>query len=472
MASEQENYEYSGRSAPQAVDAEVYLLGGVMQDPNVLSDVISLLDPEDFYQERHRIVWEILQKQSQMNVPIDLVTLSAALEKENKLETVGGREYLLKLVESVASAANARYHAELIRKKSTMRKLIAAATGAIREAENPVSEPDEVISKVEGEIMALAEKQVKNSLRPASDVVQEVLKALENRRDGLSGCPTGFSDLDRLTNGLQPSDLIILAGRPGMGKSAFALTLASNSSINYGKHVAFFSLEMGAEQLMQRILCSLAGIELSKFRANKLNRDEYSKLPGIASRIMQTNSLYVDDNLDLGIMELLSKCRSLKRKVGLDLVIVDYLQLMKTGREENRAVAVGAISRGLKILAKDLKIPVIALAQLSRKTEDRADAARGGKTRPQLSDLRESGSIEQDADMVWFIERPFYRSHDEADKNKAQLLVAKHRNGSTADIDLTWIPQYTRFENYIPEENGEGIGDANVGFGSVDDLGG
>lgn len=468
MSGGQESYENIGRSTPQAVEAEVAFLGGVMQDENALSDTVSLLEPDDFFQERHRVVWEALRKLSQLNIPVGVVTLSAELEKDGRLETVGGRDYLLRLVESVGSAAQAKVLAELIRKKSTMRRLIAAATGAIREAEDPASEPDEVISKVEGEIMSLAERQVKDSLRPAGDVVQEVLKALENRKDGLSGCPTGFTDLDRLTNGLQPSDLIILAGRPGMGKSAFALTLAANSSFTYGKRVAFFSLEMGAEQLMQRILCSMAGIELSRFRANRLNRDEYSKLPGIASRIMQTNTLYVDDNLDLGIMELLSKCRSLRRKSGLDLVIVDYLQLMKTGREENRAVAVGAISRGLKILAKDLKIPVIALAQLSRKTEDRADSARGGKTRPQLSDLRESGSIEQDADMVWFIERPFYRSHDEADKNKAQLLVAKHRNGSTADIDLTWVPQYTRFENYVAEEDGAGMADANMGFGDLE----
>jgi replicative DNA helicase len=469
MDQEQENYEYSGRAAPQAVEAEVFFLGGVMQDPNVLSDVVSLLDPDDFFQERHKIIWEALQKLSQFNTPIDVVTLSNALEKENKLEAAGGREYLLKLIESVASGANARYHAEIIQKKAVMRRLINVSTTAIRDAQDPTVEPDDVISKLEGSVMALAEKQVKNSLRPASEVVQEILKAVETRKDGFSGCPTGFTDLDRLTNGLQPSDLIILAGRPGMGKSAFALTLAANSSVNYGKHVAFFSLEMGAEQLMQRIICSLAGIELSKFRSGHLNQDEFAKLPGAASRIMQSNTLYVDDNLDLGIMELLSKCRSLKRKVGLDLVIVDYLQLMKTGKEENRAVAVGAISRGLKVLAKDLKIPVIALAQLSRKTEDRADAVRSGKTRPQLSDLRESGSIEQDADMVWFIERPFYRSHDEADKNKAQLLVAKHRNGATADIDLTWIPQYTRFDNYIPEE--EAGPDGGMGFGSVDDIG-
>ena len=469
MDQEQENYEYSGRAAPQAVEAEVFFLGGVMQDPNVLSDVVSLLDPDDFFQERHKIIWEALQRLSQFNTPIDVVTLSNALETENKLEAAGGREYLLKLIESVASGANARYHAEIIQKKAVMRRLINVSTTAIREAQDPTAEPDDVISKLEGSVMALAEKQVKNSLRPASEVVQEILKAVEMRKDGFSGCPTGFTDLDRLTNGLQPSDLIILAGRPGMGKSAFALTLAANSSVNYGKHVAFFSLEMGAEQLMQRIICSLAGIELSKFRSGHLNQDEFAKLPGAASRIMQSNTLYVDDNLDLGIMELLSKCRSLKRKVGLDLVIVDYLQLMKTGKEENRAVAVGAISRGLKVLAKDLKIPVIALAQLSRKTEERADAARSIKARPQLSDLRESGSIEQDADMVWFIERPFYRSHDEADKNKAQLPVAKHRNGATADIDLTWIPQYTRFDNYIPEE--EAGPDGGMGFGSVDDIG-
>ena len=469
MDQEQENYEYSGRAAPQAVEAEVFFLGGVMQDPNVLSDVVSLLDPDDFFQERHKIIWEALQRLSQFNTPIDVVTLSNALETENKREAAGGREYLLKLIESVASGANARYHAEIIQKKAVMRRLINVSTTAIREAQDPTAEPDDVISKLEGSVMALAEKQVKNSLRPASEVVQEILKAVEMRKDGFSGCPTGFTDLDRLTNGLQPSDLIILAGRPGMGKSAFALTLAANSSVNYGKHVAFFSLEMGAEQLMQRIICSLAGIELSKFRSGHLNQDEFAKLPGAASRIMQSNTLYVDDNLDLGIMELLSKCRSLKRKVGLDLVIVDYLQLMKTGKEENRAVAVGAISRGLKVLAKDLKIPVIALAQLSRKTEERADAARSIKARPQLSDLRESGSIEQDADMVWFIERPFYRSHDEADKNKAQLLVAKHRNGATADIDLTWIPQYTRFDNYIPEE--EAGPDGGMGFGSVDDIG-
>ncbi|MGM9983084.1 replicative DNA helicase [Fibrobacter intestinalis] len=466
MVQEKENYAYSGRAAPQASDAEVFLLGGVMQDVNVLSEVISLLSPDDFYQERHRIIWETLQKLSQNNTPIDVVTLRAALEQENKLESVGGVDYLLKLIESVASGANAAYHAEIIRKKALLRRVINVSTKAIRDAEDPTAEPDKVIADAEGSFMTLAEKQVKNSLRSASDVVNEVLRGIDNRKQGLSGCPTGFLELDNLTSGLQPSNLIILAARPGMGKSAFALNLASNASINYGKKVAFFSLEMSAEELMKRILCSLAEVRLSSVQNGNLSRDELAKLPGVASRIIQSNSLYVDDNLDLGIMELLSKCRSLKRQVGLDLVIVDYLQLMKTQKAENRAVEVGALSRGLKILAKDLKIPVIALAQLSRKSEDRADM-KNGKTRPQLSDLRESGSIEQDADMVWFIERPFYRTQSEEDKNKAQLLVAKHRNGSTRDINLTWRGEFTKFDNYIAEEDPD-AGLANS-FGSLGD---
>ncbi|HHX15955.1 MAG TPA: AAA family ATPase, partial [Fibrobacter sp.] len=258
-------------------------------------------------------------------------------------------------------------------------------------------------------------------------------------------CPTGFDALDTLTNGLQPSDLIVLAGRPGMGKTAFALSLASNAAINFGRKVAFFSLEMDGEQLVQRILSSRAQVNLSNLRSGRLSRDDYQKINAQVQPILESK-VFVDDNSDLGIMELMSKTRSLKRKSGLDLVIVDYLQLMKTGKEENRAVAIGAISRGLKILAKDLRVPVIALAQLSRKAEEK------GRERPQLSDLRESGSIEQDADMVWFVERPVYRTHAEEDKYKAQLFVAKHRNGSVADIDLVFKPEFTTFYNAAPED--------------------
>ena len=457
MSENSEIFQYSGRTAPQAIDAEVFLLGGVLQDSNVLVEIVPILEVESFYQERHQIIWNTILELYKINTPIDIVTLCSALDGVGKLQAVGGKDYIFQLMESVASAANAKWHAELIQKKAALRSLITSANKTIRSALDSSAEPEEIIQEAERDIMDLAEKRVRDSMRPAGAVVNDVLKSLENRKGGMTGCPTGFADLDRLTNGLQPSDLIILAGRPGMGKTAFALTLAANAAINFGKKVAFFSLEMGGEQLVQRILCSRAQIDMGKLRSGNLRAEDFHKIPQAAQPIINS-SLYIDDNADLGIMELLSKTRSLKSKIGLDLVVVDYLQLMKTGKEENRAVAIGAISRGLKILAKDLKIPVIALAQLSRKAEEK------GRERPQLSDLRESGSIEQDADMVWFVERSFYRSHNEEEKTKAQLLVAKHRNGSTADIDLTWIAEYTTFYDYVEEDNG-----GNFGFGS-DDL--
>src|SRR5574344_819496 len=432
-----EQYEFSGRTPPQATDAEVWLLGGVLQDPNVLAEVVPLIEADAFYEERHRIIWNAILELYKNSTPIDAVTLSSALESAGKLEAVGGKAYILQLIESVASAANAKWHADIIQKKALLRNLISASNKTIRDALDPAADPENVLQTAETEVMALADKHVRNSLHPARDVVNIVLAALEKRKGGLTGCPTGFKDLDKLTNGPQPSDLIILAGRPGMGKTAFALTLAAKAAINNGKKVAFFSLEMGAEQLNQRI-------------------------PAAAQPIINSE-LFVDDNADLGLMELFSKTRSLKSRNGLDLVIVDYLQLMKTGGEENRAVAIGAISRGLKILAKDLKIPVIALAQLSRKVEEK------GRERPQLSDLRESGSIEQDADMVWFVDRAYYRSHKEEEKTKAQLMVAKHRNGSVADIDLTWIAEYTSFYDFIPDE---GSGDFGGGDAGPVDFGG
>ena len=298
-------------------------------------------------------------------------------------------------------------------------------------------------------------------MKPIENFVSPLLERLNNRKDGITGIPTGIKELDELTNGLQNSDLIILAARPGVGKTSFALTIAANAAIDYNKHVAFFSLEMDGMQLAQRLLCSRAEVDQSKLRNGKLNRDEMNKIIAKVAPINQS-PLYVDDNADLGIMELMSKARQLKHRGQLDLLVVDYLQLMKTGNEENRAVAIGNISRGLKILAKELHIPVIALAQLSRKVEEK------GRDRPQLSDLRESGSIEQDADMVWFVERAFVRTHKEEDKFSAELIVAKHRNGSVKDIPMTFIPEYTTFYNASPDGGDEG-GDQPY---SYDDYGG
>lgn len=436
---------YEGRQVPMDLDAESCLLGSILRDPDVMGKAIMVIKDESyFYLEKHQLVWRALCSLNKSVTPIDIVTLASELETMGKLALVGGREFLFSLIESVASSANAEWHIELLRKKATLRKLIKSSSSIIKNAMEPAALPDEVLQDAERDIFAIADDQIRDSLKPIQDFVTPLLDRLNNRKDGITGIRTGITELDELTNGLQNSDLIILAARPGVGKTSFALTIAANAAINFQYNVAFFSLEMDGLQLAQRLLCSQAQIDQTKVRSGHLNSDEKKKLIAAVSPI-QKAPLYVDDDADLGIMELMSKARELKRKGKLDLLIVDYLQLMKTGREENRAVAIGAISRGLKILAKEMQIPVIALAQLSRKVEEK------GRERPQLSDLRESGSIEQDADMVWFVERKFVQTHKEEDKYTAELIVAKHRNGSVKDISMTFIPEYTTFYDAAPE---------------------
>lgn len=330
---------------------------------------------------------------------------------------------------------------------------------------DPAAAPDEVLQDAERDMFAIADDQVRDSLKPINQFMTPLLERLNNRKDGITGIRTGITELDELTNGLQKSDLIILAARPGVGKTSFAMTIAANAAIKFNQNVAFFSLEMDGVQLAQRLLSSQAGIDQSRLRNGHLTNDEKRQLIAAVTPISQA-PLYVDDNADLGIMELMSKARQLKRKNKLDLLIIDYLQLMKTGKEENRAVAIGAISRGLKILAKEMQVPVIALAQLSRKVEEK------GRERPQLSDLRESGSIEQDADMVWFVERKFVQTHKEEDRNQAELIVAKHRNGSVKDIRMTFIPEYTTFYDAAPDDMGEGGDGGAYVYDDGGDMGG
>jgi replicative DNA helicase len=437
----------SKTSQPHHIDAEINLLGALMQDSEAFGEALNIIEEEHFFLEKHQIIWKALLHLYGQGISIDLVALSTVLEEQAKLQFIGGKDYLFSLIESVASSANIMWHAELVRSKYILRRLISTSHDTIRLAQDPAANPEEVLQETEKQIFNLAEKQVRDSLHPVESFITPLLSKLRDKKEGLTGCPTGFSGLDELTNGLQASDLIILAGRPGMGKTAFALNLASNAAINYGKKVAFFSLEMDGEQLVQRVLCSRAHVNMNKLRSGRLSKDDYSRIYAHVAPI-SSSPLFIDDHSDLGIMELMSKTRSLKRKMGgLDLVVVDYLQLMKTGKEENRAVAIGAISRGLKILAKDLRVPVLALAQLSRKAEER------GKEHPQLSDLRESGSIEQDADMVWFVDRPFYRTRAEEDNFKASLIVAKHRNGSVGEIHLSFYAEFTTFYDAAPEDD-------------------
>ena len=464
MSEENTSKSFDGRQMPADVEAERCLLGGILRDPEVMgSAVMSISDDDFFYLERHQLIWNALCSLNKSVTPIDPVTLSAELSKMGKLDIVGGREYIFELMESVASSANVPWQLEHLRNKAVLRKLIRTSSDIIRKSMDPASTPDNVLQDAERDIFAIADNQIRDTLKPIDNFVTPLLERLNNRKDGITGVPTGITELDTLTNGLQNSDLIILAARPGVGKTSFAMTVAANAAITYHKNVAFFSLEMDGVQLAQRLLCSQAQIDQSRVRSGRLNDDEKRKIFAAVPMINQA-PLFVDDNADLGIMELMSKARQLKHKGHLDLLIIDYLQLMKTGKEENRAVAIGAISRGLKILAKELQIPVIALAQLSRKVEEK------GRERPQLSDLRESGSIEQDADMVWFVERPFVQTHKDEDRYKATLIVAKHRNGSVKDIDMSFVPEYTTFYDATDQQGDDG--DEEYQYGSDDDGGG
>ena len=350
MSEENSSKSFDGRQMPADIEAERCLLGGILRDPEVMGvAVMAITDDDFFYLERHQLIWNALCSLNKAVTPIDPVTLSAELTKMGKLDIVGGREYIFELMESVASSANVPWQLEHLRNKAVLRKLIRTSSEIIRKSMDPASTPDNVLQDAERDIFAIADNQVRNTLKSIDNFVAPLLERINNRREGgLTGVPTGITELDELTNGLQNSDLIILAARPGVGKTSFALTVAANASIRYGKNVAFFSLEMDGIQLAQRLLCSQAQVDQSRLRNGKLNSDEIKKIIAAVTPINQA-PLFVDDNADLGIMELMSKARQLKHKGHLDLLIIDYLQLMKTGKEENRAVAIGAISRGLKI---------------------------------------------------------------------------------------------------------------------------
>ncbi len=449
--------QYSGRIPPQAVDAETFLLGGLIQDPSAFANMLTQIKTEYFSLERHQIIWKTLIELYKENIPVDFVTLSAKLENAGKLETIGGKDYLLKLVDSVVSAANAPYHAELIREKAILRQLIDCSNLTIREAMEPGAESKLVMSSAEKRIFQLAESGMRDSLSKLGDLLTPLLTRIMERKEGLTGVNTGIPKLNTLTGGLQKSDLIVLAARPGVGKTSFALSLAAKAAIDYGETVAFFSLEMSGDQLLQRILSMRANVNLKKLRDGTISKQEIGDIHLACPQIAEA-PIYVDDNSDLGITELMTKARQLKSSTDLKLIIIDYLQLMRTEKGENRAVQIGEISRGLKILAKDLQVPIIALAQLNRGVEEK------GRGDPKLSDLRESGSIEQDADMVWFVMRDFKPNEEGIDYGK--LIVAKHRNGSTGEIPLAFISKTTFFRE---KEDDEEIGDVyDNGFGDAE----
>ncbi len=441
-----------GKVPPQALPLEEAVLGAIMLDKNAFSIVLDILRADSFYSEAHQFIYKAMQRLFERSQPIDMLTVMEELKKTGELEVIGGPAYLASLTNKVASAANIEYHARIISQKFMQRELIRVSTTIIRDAFEDTTDVFDLLDTAEQGLYGIVQQNMSRSYEALGALASKAYKQiqeLQNKEDGLTGVPTGFTDLDRLTSGWQPSDLIIIAARPGMGKTSFVLSMARNAALDYKKPVAIFSLEMSNIQLAQRLISIEAEVSSSKLRTGKLEPDELVKLHEAIEHIGEA-PIYIDDTPGINIFELRAKCRRMKMHHDIQLIIIDYLQLMSGGGENqrgNREQEVSAISRALKGLAKELGVPVIALSQLSRAVE-----VRGGSKRPQLSDLRESGSIEQDADIVSFIYRPEYYGITESPegeslKGVAEIIVAKHRNGALKDVKLRFTDQFARFSD-------------------------
>ena len=460
--------EIKRRLPPQDMDAEQSVLGAMLMNNDAISRVVEEIAPDDFYRMAHRHIFQAILDLYQKNEPADLVTVSTRLKSNGVLEEVGGASYLSSLVDRVPSAANAASYAKIIREKSILRHLIEGATEIIEWSYKDDGRVDTCLDSAEKIIFDIAQKRLKQGFVSVRDVVKDSFKAIEElyeKKQLITGVPTGYKELDKLTCGLQKSDLIIIAGRPSMGKTAFALNIAEHAAINSGIVCAIFSLEMSKEQLVQRMLCSRAEVDASKLRGGFLSEGDWPKLTRAAGLISEA-PIFIDDTPAINILELRSKARRLQKNFGLDLLIVDYLQLMRgIGRIESREREISEISRSLKALAKELRIPVVALSQLNRGVEARQDK------RPQLSDLRESGAIEQDADVIAFIYRDEIYNKESPDAGKAEIIIRKQRNGPTGDIVLAFRGNITRFDdlaqgmdNYIEPHIPQDSGDDNSPF--------
>lgn len=427
---------------PQNTEAEQSVLGGILIENEALNRVLEILNCEDFYRDAHRKIFKSMIALSEKNEPSDLVTLTNELNYQNLLEEIGGASYLASLIDSVPTAANIEYYAKIVKEKAILRKLIQAATEIVTQSYEDRGDVDAFVDDAERLIFQISEHRVRPSFYPIKDIIKESFKTIERlyeKKELITGIPSGFKDLDRKTAGFQAADLIIVAGRPGMGKTAFCLNVAQYAAIEAKIPVAIFSLEMSKEQLALRMLCSEAEVDGQKLRSGFLGESDWPKLTLAAGNLSEA-PLFIDDTPAITNLEIRAKARRLKAEYGLGLVIVDYLQLMKGRRAERREQEISEISRSLKALAKELSIPVIAISQLSRKTEDRPNR------RPQLADLRESGAIEQDADVIIFIYREEFYRQDTPNKGIAEIIIGKQRNGPTGKVDLAFIDKFTAFK--------------------------
>jgi len=439
------------RALPHNIDAEKSLLGAVLVNNEHYYRVIELLRAEDFYLDAHRCILRHMTTLAERSRAIDLVTLQEELMRGAQLETAGGIGYLASLLEGIPHLINIEHYIEIIREKSLLRQMVHATNKIMAECFDQAVPAEEILDRAEKSLFDLSEKRIKVgfiSIRELEASATRMLEKLYNEREMITGVATGFVDLDRMTSGLQRSDLVILAARPSMGKTALVLNIAQHVALRNGGKVGMFSLEMSKEQLLLRFLCSESMVDAHKVRTGYIGRDEFTKLIESLGTVTRA-PIFIDDSSTLTVMEMRAKCRRLKAEHGLDLIIVDYLQLMSGyGKVENRVQEISGISRGLKALAKELEVPVIALSQLSRAPEQRQ-----GDHRPQLSDLRESGSIEQDADVVMFIFREEVYKPDDENAGKAELIIAKQRNGPTGIVKMAFLRQFTKFENLFEGPN-------------------
>ena len=436
---------------PQNIEAEESLISAILVDNNTLLDVIEILAPEDFYRTAHQKIYAAITDLFDKTEPIDLVTLANKLKEKGHLEAIGSASYLARLVDTVPLAVNAQHYAKIVHDKAALRRLIEKANAIVKRCFEERGNADDVIDFAESAIFEISEKKSQQAFYPLSKIILgniETLEENQGNRSLVTGVPTGFSRLDNLTSGFQNSDLIILAARPSMGKTALALNIARNAAVDANIPVAVFSLEMSKEQLSLRMLCSEARIDSSRLRGGFFSMEDWHRLTDAAG-ILSESPIYIDDSASLSAMDIRAKARRLKMEKNIGLVVIDYLQLMQ-GRAgaERRDIEISEISRSLKALAKELDLPVLALSQLNRMLEQRNDK------RPRLSDLRESGALEQDADVVAFIYRDevYNKEEDNPNKGVAEILLSKQRNGPTGDIYLTFLNSYTRFEDLASEE--------------------
>ena len=429
---------------PQSLEAEQAVLAAMFNDKDAILEVIPILKETDFYRHDHGVLYATMRNMNEQGVPIDLVTITAQLDKDGNLEKAGGITYVAQIANSIGSASNIVHYANIVKEKAVLRDLITISGNIANRSYDDAEDTEKILDDAERMVLEISQKRARSGLTPVSEVIDNTLTTLEilsQKKEGLTGVTSGFIDLDKMTSGWQKSDFIILAARPAMGKTALALNMAQNAAMATNEPVAIFSLEMSKEQLVNRMISSLAEIDQQTLRNGRIYGEDWVRLVNAIAPLAEA-PVYIDDTPAISVREVRAKARRLKAEHGLAMIIIDYLQLMgSTGRIESRQQEVSQISRSLKALARELDVPIIALSQLSRSVEQ------GTEKTPSLSHLRESGSLEQDADIVMFIYRDEYYNEDSDKKGQAEIIIAKHRNGATGSVDLSFRKEFTKFGN-------------------------